>query len=103
MSSSGPVGTRRNSTLHTAARMSPNTTTPRENFDAAKNSRIAKRYTTPATVKEAMKVDPPRSPKLREQMVNAAYNATPSTQTLHAGVIFIITVFLLWSGQESPL
>ena len=66
------------------------TTTRRENFGVAKNSRIAKRYTMPASVKEAMKYGPPRSPKLREQMVSATHNVAPRTYTLHAGVIFTI-------------
>ena len=68
------------------------TTTRRGNIGVTKNSRIAKRYTMPATVKEAMKYGPPRSPKLREQMVSATHNATPSMYTLHAGVIFTILV-----------
>ena len=42
----------------------------------------------PATVKEAMKYGPPRSPKLREQMVSATHNVAPSTYTLHSGEIF---------------
>ena len=65
------------------------TTTRRGKFwRVAKNSRIAKRYAMPATVKEAMKYGPPRSPKLREQMVSATHNVAPSTYTLHSGVIF---------------
>ncbi len=44
----------------------------------------------PASVKEAMKYGPPRSPKLREQIVSATHNAAPSMYTLHAGVIFTI-------------
>ncbi len=46
----------------------------------------------PASVKEAMKYGPPRSPKLREQIVIATHNAAPSRYTLHAGVIFTITI-----------
>src|SRR5713101_7644374 len=76
----------------TAARTSKVTTTRRENLDVAKNSRIAKRYATPASVKEAMKYGPPLSPKLREQMVSATHNMAPSMYTLHAGVMFTITV-----------
>ena len=52
-------------------------TTRRENFGVAKNSRIAKRYATPASVRETMKYGPPRSLKLREQMVRATHNAAP--------------------------
>ena len=35
-----------------------------------------------------MKYGPPRSPKLREQIVSATHNVAPSTYTLHAGVSF---------------
>ena len=66
------------------------TTTRRGNLGVAKNSRIAKRYAMPASVKEAMKYGPPLSPKLREQIVSATHNVAPSTYTLHAGVIFTI-------------
>ena len=70
------------------------TTTRREmlrsNFGAAKNSRIAKRYAIPASVKEAMKYGPPLSPKLREQIVSATHNVPPSMYTLHSGVTFTI-------------
>src|SRR6266478_1149137 len=90
MSSSAPDGTRRNSMCHTAARTSPMTTTRRENLDVAKNSRIAKRYTMPASVKEAMKYGPPLSPKFREQIVSATHNVAPSTYTLHSGLTFTI-------------
>src|SRR5229473_4221990 len=92
MSSSGPGGTRRNAMCHTAARKSPMMTTRRANLGVANNSRIAKRYAIPASVKEAMKYGPPRSPKLREQIVIATHNAAPSRYTLHAGVIFTITI-----------
>lgn len=67
-------------------------TTRRENPGVAKNSRIAKRYAIPASVKEAMKYGLPLSPKLREQIVSATHNVAPSTYTLHAGVIFTITI-----------
>ncbi len=66
------------------------TTTRRGNIGVAKNSRIAKRYTIPASVKEAMKDGPPRSLKLREQIVSATHNVAPSMYTLHAGVIFTV-------------
>src|ERR1035438_4237625 len=92
MSSSLPAGCRRNSTCHTAANTSPMTTTRRENLSVAKNSRIAKRYTMPASVKEAMKYGPPRSPKWREQIASATHNVAPSRHTLHSGVIFTITI-----------
>ena len=46
----------------------------------------------PASVKAAMKDRPPRSPKWREQMVSATHNMAPSMYTLHAGVIFTITI-----------
>lgn len=75
-------------------------TTRLGNFERAKNSRIAKRYTMPASVKEAMKDGPPRSPKWHEQIVNAAHNAPPSMHTLHARVIF--TIFLCPSGTALP-
>jgi hypothetical protein len=68
------------------------TTTRRENLGVVKNSRIAKRYTMPASVKDAMKYGPPRSPKLREQIVSAAHNVAPSMYTLHSGVTFTITI-----------
>jgi hypothetical protein len=77
--------------FHTAARMSPMTTTRLGNIDVAKNSRIAKRYAIPASVKEAMKYGPPLSLKLREQMVRATHNVAASMYTLHVGVIFTIT------------
>ena len=77
---------------HTAARTSPRTTTRREKFGVAKNSRIAKRYAIPATVKDAMKYGPPLSPKLRAQIVSAPHNAAPSIYTLHSGVTFTITI-----------
>src|SRR5260370_14890825 len=86
----------------TAARTSPMTTTRRENFCVAKNSRIAKRYAMPASVKEAMKYGPPLSPKLREQMVSATHSVAPRTYTLHAWVIFIITVLPCPSGTVPP-
>src|ERR1700694_440184 len=85
---------------HTAARTSPMTTTRRANLGVAKNSRIAKRYTMPASVKEAMKYGPPRSPKLPEQMVSATHNVAPSAYTLHWGVTF--TVLLCPSGIVPP-
>jgi hypothetical protein len=66
------------------------TTTRRGNIGVAKNSRIAKRYKIPASVKEAMKDGPPRSLKLREQIVSATHNVAPSMYTLHAGLIFTI-------------
>ena len=69
------------------------TTTRREtrsNLGVAKNSRTAKRYAIPASVKEAMKYGPPRSPKLREQMVSATTKVAPSTYTLHSGVTFTV-------------
>jgi len=66
------------------------TTTRRENLGVAKNSRIAKRYAIPATVKDAMKHGPPLSPKLREQIVSATHNVAPRTYTLHSGAIFTI-------------
>ena len=68
------------------------TTTRRGNVGVAKNSRIAKRYTMPASVKEAMKYGPPLSPKLREQIVSATHNVAPSMYTLHSGVSFTIVV-----------
>ena len=71
------------------------TTTRGPNVGVAKNSRIAKRYTIPASVKEAMKYGPPRSPKLREQIVSATHNVVPRMYTLHAGVIFVITISIL--------
>jgi hypothetical protein len=71
------------------------TTTRRANLGVAKNSRIANRYTLPAIVKEAIKYGPPLSPKLREQIVIATHNAAPSMYTLHAGVIFAITITIL--------
>src|SRR6266542_1907603 len=66
------------------------TTMRRENLRVAKNSRIAKRYATPASVNEAMKYGPPRSPKLREQMVSATHNVAPRRYTLHSGVTFTV-------------
>ena len=57
---------------------------PRKSLGVAKNSRIAKRYAMPASVKEAMKYGPPRSPKLREQIVSATHNVAPSTYTLRS-------------------
>ena len=42
-----------------------------------------------------MKNGPPRSPKLREQIVSATHNVAPNRHTLHAGVIFIITITIL--------
>src|SRR5438445_10613691 len=75
---------------HTAARTSPMTTTRRGNLAVANNSRIAKRYAMPASVKEAMKYGPPLSPKLREQMVSATHNVAPSMYTLHSGVTFTV-------------
>ena len=44
----------------------------------------------PATAKQAMKDGPPRSPKLRKQIVSAPHNATPRMYTLHSGVSFTI-------------
>ena len=46
----------------------------------------------PASVKEAMKDGPPRSPKWREQMVSATSKMAPSPYTLHAGVIFTLAI-----------
>src|SRR5215468_2676700 len=70
--------------------MRPITTTRRPRLDEAKNSRTAKRYKTSAIVKEAMKCGPPRSPKLRAQMVSARNNAAPSAHTRCAGLIFTV-------------
>lgn len=64
------------------------TTTRRSNLGVLKNLRTAKRYAIPATVKEAMKYGPPRSPKLREQMVSATHNVAPRMYTRCAAVIF---------------
>src|SRR5579863_2249748 len=75
---------------HTAANTSPITTTLVENLGVTKNSRIAKRYTMPASAKEAMKYGPPLSPKWREQMVNATHNVAPSTYTFDSEVSFTI-------------
>src|SRR5438034_9431121 len=75
---------------HTAAKTSPRMTTRRGKMGVAKNSRIAKRYTMPATVKEAMKYGPPLSPKFREQSVSATHNVAKSMYTHHSGVIFTI-------------
>ena len=66
------------------------TTTCCGNFGVAKNSRIAKRYKMHASAKETMKYGPPRSPKLREQIVSATHNVAPSMYSLDAGVIFTI-------------
>lgn len=60
------------------------------NPGVAKNSRIAKRYTTHPRPKEAMKRGPPRSPKLREQIVRATSKVAPSMYTLHAEFIFTV-------------
>ena len=46
-----------------------------------------------------MKYGPPRSPKLREQIVSATHNVAPRTYTLYAGVIF--TIPLLRRPSES--
>jgi hypothetical protein len=69
------------------------TTTRRENFGAQKNSRIARRYAIPATAKEPRKDGPPRSPKLREQVINARYKIAPSTYTLADGVNFTVLLY----------
>src|SRR5579862_9071733 len=82
--------------FHAAAKTSPMTTTRRESVGAAKNSRTAKRYTMPASVKEAMKYGPPLSPKLREQIVSATHNVAPRMYTLRSGVFF--TILLRPSG-----
>ena len=74
---------------------------PRKSSGLAKNSRIAKRYAMPASVKEAMKYGPPRSPKLCEQMVSATHNVTPSMYTLCAGVVFTITITILPYPSEA--
>jgi hypothetical protein len=66
------------------------TTTRRANVGVANNSRMAKRYTMPASVKEAMKYGPPRSPKFREQIVSAKHNVAPSTYILRSRVTFTI-------------
>src|SRR5258707_652978 len=73
-------------------------TTRRANLGVPKNSRIAKRYTMPASAREAMKYGPPLSPKLREQIVSATHNVVPKMYSLHAGVIFIVLACL--SGTE---
>ena len=78
------------------------TTTRRANLGVAKNSRIAKRYTMPASVKEAMKYGPPLSPKLREQIVSATHNVAPSMYTLHSGVIFFIIITILPCAFDRP-
>jgi hypothetical protein len=51
---------------------------------------MAKRYAMPATVNADMKYGPPRSLKLREQMVSVKHNVGPSIYSLHAEVIFTI-------------
>src|SRR4029077_3160841 len=97
-SSSEPGGVSRNGTCHRAANTSPMTMTRCGNLGVEKNSRIAKRYAMPASVKEAMKYGPPRSPKLREQIVSATHNVAPTMYTLHAGVIFTIAILPCPSG-----
>jgi hypothetical protein len=72
------------------------TTTRRENFGVSNNSRIAKRYTIPASVNEAMKYGPPLSPKLRAQMVSATHNAAPSMYTLHSGLSLAEVLFTIF-------
>jgi len=74
--------------------------TRRSNLGVAKNSRIAKRYAIPASVREAMKYGPPLSPKVREQIVSATHNVAPSMYTLHAGVIFTILPCPFLIGQS---
>ncbi len=44
----------------------------------------------PATAKEAMKYGPPRSPKLREQIVSATSKMAPKTYSLRDGVSFTV-------------
>src|SRR6266852_9361387 len=100
MSSSEPGGVSRNGTCHRAANTSPLTMTRCGNLGVEKNSRIAKRYAIPASVKEAMKYGPPLSPKLREQIVSATHNVAPSAYTLCSGVIF--TVLLCPSATVLP-
>src|SRR3979411_401830 len=56
----------------------------------------------PASVKEAMKYGPPLSPKWREQIVSATHNVAPSMYTLHAGVIFTITILQCPSATVLP-
>src|SRR4051812_42054621 len=90
MSSSAPEGSRRNWRCQRAARTSPTTRTRWGNLGVEKNSRTAKRYTIPATADQAMKDGPPLSPKLREQIVRATDNITPSTYTLLDGVTFTV-------------
>src|SRR4051794_23023599 len=65
-------------------------TTRRGNLGVEKNSRIAKRYTMPATAKEPMKDGPPLPPELSEQIVSATHKMTPSTHTLLDGVNFTV-------------
>src|SRR5207244_9946856 len=83
-------GITRNGTCHRAANTSPMTMTRCGNIGMEKNSRIAKRYTMPASVKEDMKYGPPLSPKLREQIVSATHRVAPSMYTLHSGLTFTV-------------
>ena len=81
------------------------TTTLRGNLGVAKNSRIAKKYTMPASVKEAMKYGPPLSPKLREQIVSATSKMAPSPYSLVDGVSFTVLPcpFVIVSPQTPTL
>ena len=70
------------------------TTTRRGNLCVAlaprprKHSRIVRRYAIPASVRAAIKYGPPRSPKLREQIVSATKSVAPSAYTPHSEVTF---------------
>src|SRR5215831_16995676 len=85
MSSSTPGGFSRNKTCHTAESANANIKTCFGKLGVVKSSRIANKYENPAAISEIMNARPPRSPKLREQIVRASSRMPPKANSLTAG------------------
>jgi len=88
ISSSEPGGINRNKRCHRAASTSPMMMTRFGNLGVEKNSRMARRYTTPATDRGMMENASPWPLNLREQIVNATSKMVPSPYNLRDGVSF---------------
>src|ERR1043165_505217 len=85
MSSSGPGGSNRNKTCHAPDRASATTKTYFGKLGVEKSSRTAKKYESPAKISQIMNAGPPRSLKLREQIVSASSCMLPNASSLTTG------------------
>src|SRR5215471_20707845 len=97
MSSSEPGGISRKRRCHKAASARPETMMCFGNFGVEKNSRIARRYATPARARGMMNDGSPVRLKLREQTISATSKMAASPYSLSDGVSF------LWMKPNLPV